>query len=576
MLAMESPASASHLLDTLCDVVPNPHRTSRDIQTLLENIERSPKDYVPFKGKIIMHLNLHAHFNPRINPKLIAASYSKATLLFRKGVNKDEGPLGCWKDAFRREITILEDNLDQLYQLVGVSTNRIVGDSMMANAEEVQSKEILNEGRVNDDYKTTIDSYVSEVNMASLKICALISTKTDFDLPVPPLILLRFAFKICLLRKRDYRKSINSLVKEYVYAKVEDLVNISIHIIRVTVSVLGTNVIPFLQLANRAILGLLEWTRASNLLTHDPDKYHSIRFKLFGLLNFVMDKLALHINLDSQQIQTLLDTEVVDNLEHLGNVEGTAKEEHLLETLRFAEKFYLQYSAYLNETLEKRVKSYIIHECLNIYREFKANKTPENYRYQLLHLLQVIANQPHANSTTEISHNIFELAERLEPSARIKSLARRCILVGLAHRPTIVSRESVLELEPDMFSDQPAAVIEPEQREQLQQPSPLSPSLPPPSLAQLSTCPPPLPISLPAQTLPLAPASPVALAPQATAASPTAQAPLPTLESPQVPSAPTSLPPPPTASPPPPSSPPSPEAGETRLALSPSLFHGLN
>lgn len=562
---MEAQVNANHIIDTLCDIVPNPRRTNKDLQALLDNLERLPKDLVPFKGKILMHLNLHAHFNRNINSKLIAACYSKATLLFRKGINKDEGPLGSWKDAFRREVSAIEDNLEQLYQLVGVVTNRVVGDSMMSNADEAQTKEILSDGKENEDYRTSVDNYVVEIDIAANKICALISVQSDFDLPIPPLVLLKLASKICLMRRKDYRKSLNSLVKEYTYMKVLELTNIALQIMRTAISVLGTNMIPFMQLFNRVLLGQLEWTRTSGLVAYNSDTYHLLRIKLFETLTFALNKLALHVNFDSQQIQTLLRFEVMESLACPKDFSDSGKQEHIIGTLEFLECFYLLYSRFLQDSIDREIKSYVIHQCLDIYRDFDNYETTESYRYQLLNLLQIIANHPFASSTTEIANNIFELAEKFEPGARIKSFARRCILVGLAHRPIIVSRESVLELESDMFAEKSAAVIEPEQQEQLQlrQPSPSSPSLAPPSLTPLPTCPIPTSDPLPAAASPPAKAPP---SPPASTAQPNAQ-----------PSSPASLPPPPTAaSPQPPPSPSPPATGETRLALSPSLFHGLN
>lgn len=433
-------------IEGLCDIVVNKKRDDNDFHSLIHCLEKMPKECTPFKGKILQHLNIHALGNSNVNLRLVASCYARATLLFRKTPNKNDGPLGAWKSGLLKELLILEENLDHLYQIVGLRTNKIIKNSSADEEDDgLKTQEKLSES--NTDYESIINDHLLRINLAAHYICALISLQTEFELPIPIFVLLKMASKVSSLRWVDFRKKPNGIMKLHVFSLTPYLIDIGLMLFQSIVTALGTNIIPYISFINQTIMRMLEWTRTSNLIKHDESHYHSARSHLFRIISFIAEQLSLNINLEPQLLQVLLEVELVDNLGEIAskesNVDTELKESHQVEALNCLESLMLIYSAYLSAPLEKKVKSYVLQACIKIYRDFDSNITSVAYRRQLLRLLQTIANQPYATSTTEMANHVFELAERLESDPEMRSVARRSIKLGLAHRPTIVTHLDV-------------------------------------------------------------------------------------------------------------------------------------
>lgn len=434
---------SSTYIDGLCDVVPNLKRTEADFMTLLNCLKNIPKECTPFKGKILQHLQVHALGNPNANIKLLSACFARAAILFRKTPNKSEGALGAWKSSLLNELRDLEDSITELYKIVGLTSNSII-DKDKTSGDDAILKSVDKLSETRQDFETIINEYLLKVNLAANNICALISLPTDFNLPIPVLVLLRMAAKVGALRWKDYKKKPDGLLRNHVYSLSPYLIDIQLMMFHQIVMVLGTDMIPFTSFVNQTLCRILEWTRASNLLKHDESLYHSLRSRVFKMISFLIEQLSLNINLEPRLLQSLLEVELVENLDELATQQpNKLKDKHVVDALKCFEDLLIIYNDLLDAPLEKKVKSYVIQTCMKIYRDFSSNMMSLNCREQLLQLLQIIANQPYAASTTEIAHNIFQLAYRIESESGIKSLAYKLLKVGLAHRPVIVTQHDV-------------------------------------------------------------------------------------------------------------------------------------
>lgn len=354
----------------------------------------------------------------------------------------------AWQSGLAGELRRLEDNLEHLYQLVGVSTsNRIIGRAVSAEDDGLLVSESLDETETK--FERVIDEYLVSINSAAGNICSMISEQTEFDLPIPVHVLMRMAAKVGLLRWKDYKKRPNGLIKEYIYSLTPYLIDISLNMIQSTIDVLGTNMIPYTSFINQNLIRILEWTRSSNLMKHDESSFHKLRSKLFAKLTFMLERLSLNINLEPQFLKTLVETELIENLEELYSRPSemlSLRDEQTVCALTCLEKLVVVYSSYFEPITENKLRGYVTKTCVDIYRDFKPNHTMElACRKQLLLLLITISNTPFASSTSEVAYNIFEQAKKVESDPEITSLLFRAIRMGLAHRPTIVTHFDVYE-----------------------------------------------------------------------------------------------------------------------------------
>lgn len=399
--------------------------------------------------------------------------------MFKKNnSNKGEGPVGGWKLSLIRELKNLEENIDQIYSIVNLQTNSII----IHDADESQVIPKADSGvREKDaDYQTIVNDFVVRVNVAAENIDALLNTKTEFDLPIPVYIILRLAAKVGSVRWKDYNHKPNGLAKSYVYSLTPYLIQVNLIMFKSLIQALGTNIIPFTPFINQTILRILEWTRTSNLLAYNETQYYSVRVQQYRIISLLVEQLSLNINLEPHQLETLIVVELLDGECSLGNdsmqqqlvqqeqttmtstprlaaqVEETEsrtklclqKSKHTQEAWSCLDKLYITYAGLFDGALEHKVQSYVIHGCVRIYRDFEASSEVISLecRRQLLSLLETIANQPYATSSTEISHHIFELAEKLESDQEIRCFVRTALRKGLAHRPIIVSSHDVHNL----------------------------------------------------------------------------------------------------------------------------------
>lgn len=350
-----------------------------------------------------------------------------------------------WKKKLTTELLTLEENLDLLYQIIGVNYNTIIGKLQDTDHDDsLKYHEKLNESKQN--YEATINEYLQQISSSTANLCVLLGVRTEFDLPIPVVVLLRLAAKICSIRWKDYKKRPNGLLKNYVYSLTPYLINISLTIFKTLVTILKTNIIPFIPFLNQTLFRILEWTRTSNLEKYNEGLYHSIRLQTFKVISFIVEQLSLNINLEPQLLKSALELELVGNIKRL--LEETSdelllKDRHIVEALKCLEHLVIVYSSLLEVQLEDCVKNFVIQMCIKIYRDFEFNTVSLICRRQLLQLLQVISNQPYATSTTEIAYHIFQLASEVETDLEMKSLARRVLKIGLAHRPTIVTHYDV-------------------------------------------------------------------------------------------------------------------------------------
>lgn len=354
----------------------------------------------------------------------------------------------AWQSGLASELRGLEDNLDHLYQLVGVSTsNRIIGKSTNSEDDNLLVSDSIDETEA--QFESVINDYLLSINSAAKNICSMINEQTEFDLPIPVHVIMRMSAKVGLLRWKDYKKRPNGMLKEYIYSLSPYLIDISLCMFRSMVDVLGTNVIPYTSFINQHLIRLLEWTRSSNLLKHDESSYHIMRSKLYQELTFMLERLSLNINLEPQFLKTLVEIELIESLEELHSRPTdlvSLRDEQAVHALTCLEKLVVVYSSYFEPTTENKLRGYVTKTCVELYRDFKPNVTMETTcRRQLLQLLITISNMPYASSTSEVAYNIFEQARKVESDPEITSVLFRAIRVGLAHRPTIVTHFDVYD-----------------------------------------------------------------------------------------------------------------------------------
>lgn len=354
----------------------------------------------------------------------------------------------AWQAGLAGELRRLEDNLDHLYQLVGVSTsNRIIAKATNSDDDGLEGGESFDESET--QFETVINEYLLSINSSASTICSMISEQTEFDLPIPVNVIMRMAAKVGLLRWKDYKKRPNGALKEYIYSLSPHLIDISLNMLVAMVDVLGTNIIPYTSFINQNMIRILEWTRSSNLSKHDESSYHMLRIKLFQKFAFTLERLSLNINLEPQYLKTLVEIELIDNLEELHSRPTdlvSLRDEHTMNALTCLEKLVVVYSSYFEPTTENKLRGYVTKACVEIYRDFKPNVMLNvACRRQLLLLLITISNMPFASATSEIAYNIFEQAKKVESDSEITSLLFKAIRTGLAHRPTIVTHYDVYD-----------------------------------------------------------------------------------------------------------------------------------
>jgi hypothetical protein len=350
-----------------------------------------------------------------------------------------------WKSSLTKEILHLEDNLDQIYYTASLKPHRIVREE-----EDDESTMITDEKGITQpelhDYESIIDRQVCEINSAANNICALISSVTEFELPIPALVLLRLANRVGSIRCTDFKKKVpGTLAKKYIYTKRSlDLISTSLTMYEWISTILSTNILPFQQFINENLFSLLAWTRASNLRDYNSEIYYTVRMQTIGVITKMVEHLSLNLNLDSKQLTTLIEEELIGGLDETIVVpEDRIENRYACEVLQCLDRLFIVYANFLDAKLELKLKDFVIRACIKIYRAFEQNVVPLACRRQLLRFLETISNRPHATSTTELAWHIFELCNKMETDPEIRYLARCSIKNGLAHRPTIVSHYDV-------------------------------------------------------------------------------------------------------------------------------------
>jgi len=375
------------------------------------------------------------------------------------------------------------------HRIVAVENSEIDESTIVDTSKtKIRDNQPRNADKQTTEFETVIDEYFLEIQKSVGEICALITSVTEFDLPIPVHVLIKLASRLSFLRWSDYTKKISgSLSRKYVYTRSSRLIEDSLSLFKWISIVLGTNSIPFQHHINQQSLNILEWTRESNLRVQDLATHLNLRSKVFLNITLMIETLSTNINLEPNQLKTLVEVEIIDNLsdvmkQHsstkrdgsssisLTNGTGTTgsksthnptshsmpndikllsdkdlevKEDYATQALILLERIFVVYADFLEAPIEQKLKSFVVCTCLGIYRDFERNGLGLVVRRQLIRILETIANRPYATSTTELSWHIFEMAERMESDAEIKFIARRSIKVGLAHRPTIVSNYSV-------------------------------------------------------------------------------------------------------------------------------------
>jgi hypothetical protein len=367
-----------------------------------------------------------------------------------------------WKNSLTKEIIHLEDNLDQIYYTAGLKPHRIVKDEGNDESSLVDSEKGIT-NHVLRDYESIIDEQVGEIVQAADNICTLISSVTEFDLPIPVLVLLKLSNRIGSIRCPDFKKKVpGTLARKYVFNKRSlNLIETSLTLYKWISSILSTNILPFQPFINQNLFNLLAWTRTSNLYEHDKEEYFKLRRKIIGILTDTLEQLSLNTNLDSNQLTVLIEEELINCLGqyvthsnapkapngHVENARSTesVENDYACEVLKCLDRLYNVYADFLSPKLELNLKNFVIHTCIETYRDFDQNSVVLSCRRQLLRLLETISNRPFANSTTELAWHIFELCDRLESDPEIRYIARHSIKNGLAHRPTVVSHYEVYD-----------------------------------------------------------------------------------------------------------------------------------
>lgn len=402
----------------------------------------------------------------------------------------------AWKTSLTKEIIDLEDNLDQLFLIVGLKPHRVMTtddseideSTLVTNSKRLRDNEPAKKKQQSTSYESIIDEHFVDIQRAVSNICALITSVTEFDLPVPVHVLLRLASRLHLLKWPDYkRKMAGSLSRKYMYTKSLRLIQAGLKLFKWISIVLGSNTLPFQTYINQNILTILEWTKTSSLDQHDRASFFELRSQIFGNISLMTEFLSTNFALEPNQLKSLVEVEIIANLEEIlwedaikskiaankiitngTNKQQTSqqvasaidqsttseiktdsafilelKDKYSVDALCCLERLFICYADFLEAPTEHRVKSFVIRTCLEVYRDFERNVISLAVRRQLIRMVETIANRPYATSTTELASHVLELAERMESDAEIKFIARRSIKVGLAHRPTIVSHYGV-------------------------------------------------------------------------------------------------------------------------------------
>lgn len=335
-----------------------------------------------------------------------------------------------------REIIHLEDNLDQIYYTAGLKPFRIVKEGEDAKDTVVEESKGISQPEIRD-YGSIIDEQVDEIRQAVNNICGLISSVTEFELPIPVLVLLRLAHRIMSIRCQDFSKKISSSAKEYVLKKQSiSLISVGLTFYKWISTIISTNILPFQSFMNNNLLGLLAWTRSSNLCDYNKEQYYTIRSQTVSIITKMIETLSLNLNLDPKQLTSLVEDELISGLD-------LSITEYACEVIQCLDRLFIAYANIMGAKLEYQIKNFVIQTCIKIYRDFDKEIIGLVSRRQLLRLLENIANSPFATSTTELAWHVFELCDRLESDPEIRYVARRSLKVGLAHRPTIISHFDV-------------------------------------------------------------------------------------------------------------------------------------
>lgn len=380
------------------------------------------------------HVAPHEHDNPNNQFTFICIMQYSATIMAASTQ---------WKNRLFGELISLQENLGQIFRILGISVHNIIG-----NPEEEDALQTYSEAGT---HETVINEYLYKIQASVRNIDILLNIDTNYDLPIPVEVLLRFANRLTMLRWDDYKSEPIDLMRKHIYSLTPQLIDTGLSMTKSVMNILETNIIPFMPSINHNVMQLLEWTRSSNLLEHEPASFHIIRKTCLDLITHAARQLALNINLSPQQLKSLIDDEIVeicDKLEDLAK-EGENFElvcAHHMSALNCLETLMPAYLKFLDAKLEHRVKEFVGHSCINLYREYQQMQPlmkSAQCRMKLLQVLHILANQPYATSTSEIAHNIFALASKLERDADVRAFARKSLLSGVPHRPVIVASSSV-------------------------------------------------------------------------------------------------------------------------------------
>lgn len=353
-----------------------------------------------------------------------------------------------WKSALTKQILNLEDNLAQLYQLTNLKYNRIVVNQNADESSFINDPKDLIKNDIGS-FEQTVDDYLNEVERSATTIGTLINCDSEFDLPIPVIVLLKLSFKIGLLRWPDYSKKIpGTMAKRHIYNKTSmRLLQISLTMLRWISSSLATDILPFQSLVNEFNLNLLEWTRASHLDKHDGRQYCWIRSLVFNNIAWELAQFSINLNYGPEQLKLLIGIELVDEVSKVlaqraypkQDFQGSLDDKYVCDALDCLDWLFISYSRFLDAQVEFKLKNYIIHTCLDVYRNFEKNTISSVCRYHLLRLLVTMANQPYACSTSELAWHIIDLASKMETDLEIVLLTRRSLELGLAHRPSFTT-----------------------------------------------------------------------------------------------------------------------------------------
>lgn len=485
-------------INRLCDVFCNPKRPSKDHFALLNLLRESPKDCVPFKGKILQHVILNSKGHHRANLRTLSSIFARATILFRGSENKSDGPLGAWKLGLSNELTGLEENITRLYESLGIKCptiiTKVVDTDTGNNSNDDGNLSASKLSSINPDCKNVIKDYVHHANVHANNVCALINLVSNFDLPIPPMIILRLASKIGSLRCNNLKKLPKNSLKSLVYSQTPTLIEISLLLTSSLSDVLETDLIPFIPMINQNLMRILDWTRTSGFEEHDKLNYHSIRSRVIQTICDILERYHINCNLTPDSLKNLIENELLFDLSKLETWDKRElsqmtlgdkisrdicekQNEHIMVSLNCLENVILIYSGYLDCNLESKIKRFIIEVCLDIYRNFSlltitngGGQLQEHVklddkvfsdtgndinggrrfrcnlecRRKLIQLLETIMSEPYSTSASEIGTHVLELAFNLESDREVKHMIHRALKVGLAHRPIIISYDDII------------------------------------------------------------------------------------------------------------------------------------